>query len=253
MTKRDQYQGFGSPKAALLGAAREALGAPALVLCGSYLGFGALIRSSDLPLIVGMLSTITGWALPGQIAMVELWAVGASLLSVGLAVALTNVRLLPMTLALMPHLRAPGTPRWRYYAASHLIAVTGWVQSMQRCPTLPVAERLPFLVGFSGFLWIATITATAVGYWLSGLVPASVSLGLVFLNPIYFMLVLSADIRERSRAWAMAFGAVAGPLAHLVSPEWGLLGAGLVAGTLAFVLDRWLTGHATRPDRGQGR
>lgn len=251
MTDSGTVIGFGSPRAAVFGAAREALGAPALVLCASYLGFGSLIRSADLPLAVGLASTVTGWALPGQIAMVELWVVGASLLSIGLAVALTNVRLFPMTLALMPHLQAPGTPRWRYYAAAHLVAVTGWVQSMQRCPTLPVAERLPFLVGFSGFLWLATTIATALGFWLAGLVPPAVSLGLVFLNPIYFMLVLSADIRQRSRAWAMAFGAVTGPIAHLVSPEWGLLGAGLVAGSLAFGLDRWLA--AKHADAGGER
>ena len=111
---------YATPRAALFGAMREALGAPVLVLAASYLGFGSFARSSDLTFGMAMTSTATGWALPGQIALVELYAVGASLMAIALAVALTNVRLLPMALALMPHLRSPGRPRWHYWAGGAL-------------------------------------------------------------------------------------------------------------------------------------
>jgi len=59
---------------------------------------------------------------------------------------------------------------------------------------LPRAERLPYFVGFSTTLWIVTLLATAVGYLLAGMVPEPVTLGLVFLTPIYFMLILAAEI-----------------------------------------------------------
>src|SRR3546814_4248723 len=72
------------------------------------------VQTCALPiftLAMGLFSTTTGWALPGQVALVELYAVGASLTAIVIAVGLTNVRLLPMALSLMPHLRTPGTSR----------------------------------------------------------------------------------------------------------------------------------------------
>lgn len=233
---------YASPRAACFGAMREAMGAPMLVLAASYLGFGSLVRTSDLGLPFAIASTATGWALPGQIALVELYAVGASLVAIALAVSLTNVRLLPMTLALMPHLRSRGRPRWQYWVVAHWVAVTGWVHTLRRAPDLPVEQRLPFFFGFSMVLWSATLSATAIGFVLAGAVPGYVSLGLVFLNPIYFMLILGADARERdhTRAWAMALGALLGPALHTVDPDWGLLATGLIAGSAAFAGDRWL-------------
>ena len=229
---------YGSPRAAFWAAARAALRAPVLVLGASFVGFGSLVRVSDLTLGMALFSTLTAWALPGQIALVELYAAGVSLASIAVAVSLTNVRLMPMVAALVPQLRRPGVPRWWYYAAAHLIAVTAWVACMRRCPTLPAEERLAYLLGFGGTLWVATLGCTALGFLLAGSVPAYVTLGLVFLNPIYFMLVLSVDLRQRARLYALVGGAVAGPPFHLLSPEWGLLLTGICAGTLAYAAGR---------------
>jgi len=236
---RTDGDGGGSALAAGL---RAAIGVPALVLAASYLGFGSLVRSSGMALPHGLASTVSGWALPGQVALVELFAAGTSVIAIAVAVGLTNARLMPMTIALMPWLRAPGRPRWHYFAAAHLVAVTGWVHALRHCPSLPPADRLPYFVGFSLVLWSASLSATAAGFVLAGMVPAEVSLGLVFLNPIYFMLVLGADAQTagRARAWALALGAVTGPAFHRIDPDWGLLATGAVAGTAAFLADRWV-------------
>ena len=111
---------------------------------------------------------------------------------------------------------------------------------MQRCPSLLRAERLPYFVAFSTTLWIVTLVATAVGYLLAGMVPEPVTLGLVFLTPIYFMLILAAEIGIRPRALTLGYGAVAGPILHVLTPNWGLLLTGVLAGTAAFLTDRRL-------------
>ena len=230
---------YRTPRDAWLGGAREACGAAGIVLAASYIGFGSLIRQNGLGLDIGILSTLSAWALPGQVALVELYGIGASLLVQFIAVSLTNLRLMPMTLSLMPVLRVPGRPAWKLYATAHLIAVTGWAVAMLRCPDLPRVQRLPFFLGFATTLWAASLIGTAVGFFAAGAVPPPVSLGLVFVNPIYFMLLLLLDLRARSRRWSVVFGAIAGPLLHLVTPTWGLLLTGLLAGTLAYVLDRF--------------
>jgi predicted branched-subunit amino acid permease len=240
----DNDGGFGGPRAAALAGLRHAFGAPGLVLGASFLGFGALVRQSELALWHGLLSTVTGWALPGQTALVELYAAGASLLSIALAVALSNARLLPMTVTLVPVLRSPRWPRWSYFAAAHFVAVTGWAAAMRVCPAIPAEQRLAYFTGFAATLWLATIATTAIGFYLAGAVPAQVSLGLVFLNPIYFMLVFADSANQRMRALALALGALAGPTVHLLSPDWGLLISGVGAGTLAYALDRlWARRH----------
>ena len=231
---------FGSRAAAARGGLRHALGVPGLILGSTYIGFGSLVRDSGLALWHGLLSTATGWAAPGQIVLAELYAAGASLFVITSAVALTNARLLPMTMALMPFLRGPRVPLWAYFLAAHFIAVTGWAQALRVCPGIPEAERLPYFVGCAGSLWLITIACTGAGFFLAGSLPGFLTIGLVFLNPIYFMLVFLIDLRERARVFALLLGAVCGPLMHLVTPDWGLLATGLLAGSAALLCDRVL-------------
>jgi predicted branched-subunit amino acid permease len=230
---------FGSAAAARRQGALAALAMPVVVLGASYLGFGAFVRQSGLTLLQGVGSSITGWALPGQIALIEIYAVGGTLLSAALAVILTNARLLPMVASLMPILRAGevGPPRLRHYLIAHLIAITGFAIAMQRAPRIVPEQRLPFYQGFGVTLWLSTLVATILGFFLAGLMPPYVTLGFVFLNPLYFMLVFIADLKHRLRALALIFGALLGPALHLVDSEWGLLATGLIGGTAAFLVD----------------
>lgn len=240
---------FAHRRAAFLGGMRESASMPALVLGASFLGFGSLCRQAGWSLGLSLFSTMTGWALPGQMALVELYAVGASAAAILVAVWLSGMRLLPMTLSLMPFLRHPGTPRWRYYVAAHFIAITGWAVGMQRCPQLPPEQRLPFFLGFALVLWSFAMAATATGFFMQEALPPTLGLGLLFLNPLYFMLVFSIDMAHRARALPLGLGAVTGPLFHLVSPDWSLLLTGLVAGTAGFALERPLARWLERRER----
>jgi predicted branched-subunit amino acid permease len=153
-----------------------------------------------------------------------------------IAVALTAARFLPMTVALLPLLRPPGRPSWRLYAAVHLLAMTGWAASMRRCPELPLEQRLPWFVGFALTNWAACVVFTALGYTLAGSLPPLVRQGLVFVGPLYFVLILSGETRTRHGIAALACGAIAGPLLHLALPQWSVILGGVIGGTLAWVL-----------------
>ncbi len=217
---------------------REGLGAPGLVIAGSFLGFGSMVHGSGIGLPAGLLSTLTTWALPAQIAMVELHGIGASLLVNAMAVWLTNTRLMPMTITLMPHLTKGSGIGWRQYLACHFIAITSWAVAMRRCPAIPEADRYDYFMGLGITLWAISTAATGLGFWLSGSLPPSVSLGLVFLNPCYFLLLFLADLGPRVRVLALIAGGTLGPLLHLINPDWGLLITGLAGGSAAFLADR---------------
>ncbi len=228
--------GFPSIARAWRGGVREALGVPAAVLAAGYIGFGALARDADFSLLLAFVSTLTIWALPGQIALIELWQLGTAAPALVLTVMLTSARFFPMTAVLLPMLRHPRWRGWHYYLIGHFIAMTGWAVAIRRCPQMTAEQRLPYFLGFAVALWLACLTGTTVGFFLAELFTDLVTLGLIFLNPMYFVLILTGETRSRIGIVALIAGAISGPLIHLLIPEWSLIVAGLLGGTLAFLV-----------------
>ncbi len=219
---------------------REALGVPGAVLAASYLGFGALAYSSGVPVWIVIVSTITVWALPGQLVMVDMWQIGAPLIAILLAVMLTNARFLPMTVTLMPVIRHRAHRAWVYYAVAQCVAMSSWVICMRRGPEMPEEERVAFLCGLAfGFIAVG-VCAGSVGYYIAESIPAVLQIGMVFLAPVYFVVFLIVEIRSRLTAIALACGGIAGPLFYLVTPQWSVLLAGFIGGTLAFAIHKSL-------------
>lgn len=219
-------------------AVRESIGVPSAVLAAGYLGFGALANGSGFPLWASMLSTATIFALPGQLAMLEMSLAGTLASAIVVTVGLTAARFLPMAVALMPLLRMSGRPSWHLYAAAQLLAMTGWAACMRRFPDLPLQQRLPWFVGFALTNWLVCLGATVAGYGLADSMPPLVRQGLVFVGPLYFLLILSGETRTRQGIVALACGAAAGPLIYLVSPQWSVMMGGIVGGTLAWLFLR---------------
>ena len=220
--------------------ARGSIGAPIAVIAANYLGLGAFSSATDISVWLVVISTASIWALPAQLVMVDMWAVGAPLIAVLLAVMLTNLRFLPMAITILPTFRDPAHPRWRYYAAAHFIAMTSWVVCMPRMPQIAPPERISYFVGFSATCIAAGMLCSAAGFYLAGSIPHAVQLGLIFLTPVNFFVLLAGEVRERMGVLALVCGAAAGPLFHLLTPQWSVVLAGVVGGTLAFGLDRTL-------------
>ena len=199
---------------------------PAVVLVISLMGFGALCRESGLGLDFALVQLATMWALPGQIAFVELYSSGSTIVAITLAVA-----------TLMPLLR-PGMrhPAW-LYAMAHLVSFNAWIWVLRRCPELPPERRATYYMGFVTMTASGGIFGAVVGYLLADVVPGIVLLTLVFVNIIYFVLMM-ADARGLAAILAVITGGVAGPLLHMATVDWGLLLSGLIGGTLAFGMAR---------------
>ena len=219
-------------------AARESIGVPSMVLAAGYLGFGALASGSGFPLWAALLSSATIFALPGQLAMLEMSIAGTVPTAIVITVGLTAARFLPMTVALMPVVRASQRPAWQLYLAAQLLAMTGWAASMRRFPDVAPAHRFAWFIGFALTNWMACLAATGAGFALADSMPPLVRQGLVFVGPLYFLLILTGETRTRQGIIALACGAVIGPLVHLVSPQWSVMLGGLVGGTLAWAWAR---------------
>ncbi|MFM9858308.1 AzlC family ABC transporter permease [Pseudoxanthobacter sp. M-2] len=217
---------------------RAAVGVPGLVLFASTVGFGGFAREAGLPLGLTLLMTGGIWALPSQIVLTGSISAGSSLVAAFVSVSLSAVRLMPMTAAIMPMLRGPGTTRLRLLALSHFVAVTAWVLAMVQLPSIPREGRAAWYAGLGSALAVASVGATALGYWGAGELPPVLSGALVFMTPVYFLISMSGAARSLTERLALAIGLVLTPLVGLVDSTTDLLWGGLVGGTLAFLIGR---------------
>lgn len=240
MTGRDQPPAPAPTTAKIVRRAlRDAFAFPWLVLLAGMSGFGSLARDSGFGLDLALISTVGIWGLPGQVALVELYSGGGELAAVVMASSLANARFLPMAVALMPLLRR-GLKRGGWsYALVQLMSINTWAAALRTAPSYGGRQlRLYFLV-FAATCLTAACSGTAIGYFAAGSLPRPVTLGLIFLNPLFFAL-LFAGSKGRAVVLALVIGALVGPLVHLVLPDWGVLVTGVAAGTLAFALSRFL-------------
>lgn len=217
---------------------REAIGVPAAVLGAGFIGYGALAEEYGLSIAHSVFASVTIWALPGQLILIEMHAIGAAAIAVVLASTLSGARFLPMSLSLLPLIRDPRHGTATVYFAAQLIAMTGWAMAMRRCPDLRSEDRIPYLIGFQ-LACIAVAAACAVaGHLLTGALPPIVRLGMTFLAPAYFLVILVGELRTRLAAIAVLCGAVAGPLLYVVNPQWSVIAAGMIGGTLAYLIQK---------------
>lgn len=226
-----------SPRGPIAHGAIDATGMPALVLFASMVGYGSMARESGLTLWTSVASTGLVWGLPGQIAMVELYALGAPVLAIMMAASAANARFLPMVLSVMPLFNeTPIRRRW-HYAVAQFVTLNPWAAMMRDGARMNPAYRTPYFAGFAAVCSGAALIGTAAGFLLAGALPRDVTLSLVFLNPVFFTLVF-VSTRDSGQVLAVLAGIAVGPLFHLVSADWGLILTGMVAGTGAYLVDR---------------
>jgi predicted branched-subunit amino acid permease len=179
------------------------------------------------------------FALPGQVVILEMFISGSSLLAIGFAVTLTSTRFLTMVVTLFPQLhRRDRNPL--LYLWVHMLAMTAWAVSMREFPRMSPQHRLNYFIGLALPCWLISPMGTVLGYFVAGWVPAAVTLGLVFINPLFFLLTFT-DVKPWANRIAIGLGCILGPVFYVFDADSSLLLTGLVAGTLAYVIDRrWL-------------
>ena len=230
---------FANRRQAFWSGIRDALGAPVLVLFAGMIGFGAMGRTQGFDAWMTGLTSLLMFALPGQVVMLEMFISGSSLLAIGFAVTLTSTRFVTMVVTLFPQFHRRDRNIWLYLWV-HMLAMTAWALSMREFPLIAPKHRLNYFIGLALPCWIIAPLGTVLGYFVAGWVPPAVTLGLVFINPLFFLLTFT-EVKPWANRMAIGLGCVLGPVFYSVDADSSLLATGLVAGTLAYVMDRaWL-------------
>jgi predicted branched-subunit amino acid permease len=232
-----------TPRQALQAGAREALGVPAAVLGAGFLGYGSLAADAGYPVYLTLLATFAVWALPGQLVLMEMQAAGAAMAATLLAVSLSAARFFPMTLTLMPLLRRGNTRRGllQFLLAAQLVSMTTWAVAIRRFEDRDLQDleaRWQYFIGFSAVCIGSAAVCAVIGQLLIGALPPLARYGLALLTPLYFFVTLVGEARSKSSIAALVCGAGVALLLHVYAPGWSLLGAGLLGGSAAFLLQR---------------
>ena len=233
---RNEQARFADRKEAFWSGFRHAAGAPAMVLFAGMLGFGAMAKTNQIDLWFTSLSSLLMFALPGQVVLLEMAITGSSVLAITLAVTLTSTRFITMTIALFPQLH-PRDRNRNLYASVHLLAMTAWAVSMREFQAIESQHRLHYYLGLGILCWANCFPATILGYLLAGFVPKWITLGLVFINPLFFLLTFT-EVKSAINRLAIILGGILGPCFYLLDRDSSLLVTGVVAGTVAYLIDR---------------
>ena len=213
---------------------RTALGIPGISLAASFFALGALFKNSGLNAMQSFLSTLIGFALPGQLVMAETLIVNGTLLNILIAVFLTNARLYPMTVNLVPVIRQNNRPRWHYYFLAHFIAVTSWVYMLSNYNKINKENRFSFFLGLGVTLWILSTIATVIGFYTAGIISKKVFVAIIFLNPIYFMCMIVSVLNKLHIILTVFLSIILAPILFLVTPDWSVLLAGVISGIISY-------------------
>ena len=222
---------------------REALGAPGIAMAATFLAFGAAVQEAGLTPAWALLACWGIYGMPGQLVLVQAagtgWAGGVGVAVMG-AVAV-NARFLPMAVSIAPVLSA--RPRWRLLPAVPFIAVTPWAAAMRVLPGILPQARVAWFLGFGLTSWVVAGLASLSGFFVAGALGPEARAALLFVNPLYYALLLAVDLDKPAPRRAVLCGAAAASLALLLPPSVALLAAGAAGGTAAFLLGRR---HAAR-------
>ena len=229
-------QRFQSRRDAFWAGIRDAAGAPAAVLFAGMVGFGAMGKTNGFDVWFTTSTSFFMFALPGQVVLLEMAITGSSVLAIVLAVTLTATRFITMTVTLFPQLHEKDRNH-SLYASVHLLAMTAWAISMREFHAIETRHRLSYFVGLGLLCWLISVPGTILGYYLAGMVPAAVTLGLVFINPLFFLLTFT-EVKPWINRIALLLGCIFGPIFFMIDRDTSLLSAGLVAGTIAYLIDR---------------
>ncbi|MDH3630055.1 MAG: AzlC family ABC transporter permease [Gammaproteobacteria bacterium] len=221
----------------------DALSLPAFILFFTMMGFGSLARGAGFSAEMSALSSLLIWGLPGQLAMVELTATGQGIIAIVFACSLANARFLPMVVSFVPAMSRGRSGLGGMLLDAQLLSINSWAVCLREFPGIESEFRHRYYLTFASSILLAAVIGTLVGYHGSVLLPAVMMLGLIFISPLFFALVL-LGVAGRAERFSMILGCATISIAHTLFPSVDLLIAGIVGGSVGFAVGRsWKSGH----------
>jgi len=121
---------------------------------------------------------------------------------------------------------------------AQLLSINSWAMCQREFPNVEAAHRHRYYLTFASSILLAALSGTLIGYYSAVLLPVAVVLGLIFISPLFFALVLAA-VTGFAQRMSLLLGCVIVPVAHFLIPSVDLLLTGVVGGSLGFVAGKY--------------
>ena len=105
-------------------------------------------------------------------------------------------------------------------------------------PEIAEQARLARFHGFGLTSWVVAGFAALAGFYVAGMLDDHARAALLFVNPLYYALLLAADLDKPAPRRAILCGGAAAGLTIILPSSMGLLAAGIIGGTAAFLWGR---------------
>ena len=218
----------------------DAANVPGIALGSTMMGFAAIARESGFDFWMTFITSFTVWGMPGQVAFVSLYAAGASIFLMFVAVALANMRMMLMVIsgADILRLKEAHLPLWKRVVMMHLLAITSWAQISYKQKEYEPAILRIYYMAFSVTIFAFGMAGTSIGYFLNDVMPPEILRLVIFVTPIYILLLLM-NAQQTVNRMAAALGGAVCPFLYLVAGDWAILLSGIIGGTAALALFQW--------------
>ena len=140
-----------------------------------------------------------------------------------------------MTVSLFPLLEHKSQPKWKYYLSCHFLAVSSWLIAKDTYKKINIKHRIDFWIGIGIGTWTTAVTTTILGYLAADYLNKDVMIGLAIVNPVYFFCMMIGAMNNLKMIISVVGGVLLGPIFFIISAEWAILYAGLIAGTAAYI------------------
>ena len=214
------------------------------VVFGTYVGIGALAHDLNFSLPWALGTTLLVWAAPNQVILISALGAGMAPFAAAVAVSLSGVRLLPMVVSLLPLIKTPGVRTRALIVPAHFTAISVWVEGLRLLPGVARARRIAFYNGLGVGLLASASAGTAAGFTLAANLPVLFAAGLLFLTPASFLVSVYASSRLMIDRLALGLGLAVGGALALLNVALDLVWTGIIAGTLAWLVQRFWSRRA---------
>ena len=216
---------------------RDGVNVPGFALMSTMIGFATIAREAGFDIWMALVTTATVFGMPGQVAFASLFAGGASLLLIFVAVSLANMRMMLMVISGSDilNLSAHNLPFWKRLLLMHFLAITSWAQIGFKAHQHPPPLLLSYYIGFSLTIFTFAMTGTLLGFYIADWIPPEILRLVIFVTPLYILLLV-INARHTLNRLAAVIGGTLCALIYPLAADWSILIAGVIGGTLAMMI-----------------
>ena len=201
------------------------------------MGFSIIAKEAGFNFWMVMLTTATVWGMPGQVAFAGLYAVGASLFLIFIAVTLANMRMMLMVIsgANILNIKKYKLSLFRQVIIFHLMAITSWAQIGHMKDKLIDDDLIKYYAGFSVSIFMFGMTGTLIGFYIGDIISNEILRISIFITPLYILLLV-VNSKETFNKISVYLGGLLVIIFYPIAGTWSILISGIFGGSIALLL-----------------